>query len=191
MIDVLRAAAGIFATFAPFALIPAFLAIPRREGGEGRHETVGLAVGVALGALAVVVLLTDLFLGALDVAPESFQGAAAVIMLPLAARLLWSGRALDPGEHVTSRPWLTPLAVPGLVGPGSMAAVIAYTGRYGELDAAAAIVLALGVTAGTLVGGELVTRRLGDVALNIIGRLSGAFIVVIALELAVVGVKSV
>jgi small neutral amino acid transporter SnatA (MarC family) len=186
----LRAAAGIFATLAPFALVPGYLTLPRGQG-EDERRALGLALAAAFAAFVAAVLLTEPFLGVLDIAPESFQGAAAVIMLPLAAQLLWTGRSLEPGGRVTARPWLVPLAAPGLVGPASLAAVIAYSGRYGEAEAAAGALLALAVTGSVLVAGERVRSAIGGLALGIIGRLSGAFIVVIALDLVVDGVRSV
>lgn len=194
MIEVLRAAAGIFAAMAPFGLAPAFLALPRMGEAERRvpgGKTLTYGMAMALVLLLITVLITDLFLGLLDVAPESFQAGAAVIMLPLAAQLLWTGRSLDPGERVSSRPWLLPLTFPGLVGPPSLAAVLAYTARYGEAEAAAATIIALALTGIVLWQGETIRQRLTPLGLSIIGRLSGAFIVVIALELVVDGVRSV
>ena len=193
MTEILRAAAGIFAALAPFGLIPAFLAAARdRDGNDARAgRTLPLAGVTALVVLLVAVLLTDPFLGFLDVAPESFQAAAAVIMLPLAARLLWSGRSLGLGEVTTSRPWLLPLAIPGLAGPASLGAVVAYSGRYGEADTAAAVTIAIVAASALLYAGGFLQRALGERAIGVLGRLSGALIVAIAVELAVDGVRSV
>ena len=69
--------------------------------------------------------------------------------------------------------------------------VLAYTARYSELEAALATVLALAVTYAILWYGEPLRRQMGSLALGMIGRLSGAFVVVIALELGVDGVRSV
>jgi multiple antibiotic resistance protein len=190
MTEVLRAAASVFAAIAPLGLVTAFWALPA-ESADRRREMLALGSAAALLIFLLAVALTDPFLGLLDVAPESFQGAAAVIMLPLAARLLWSGRAMDPGERVTQRPWLMPLAVPAFVGPASLATVIAFTGRYGEPESAIASALALALTALVLLGGHWLQERLGDLALGVLGRLSGALIVIIAVEMAIDGVQSV
>jgi small neutral amino acid transporter SnatA (MarC family) len=189
--DALLTAAGVLATLAPLALVPGFLALPRAEDDGTGVRLLAWGVVAAAGVFAAVIALTDTFLGVLDIAPESFQGAAAVIMLPLAAQLLWTGRSLDPGARVTRRPWLMPLAVPGLVGPASLAAVVAYTGRYGEAEAAGGTLIALAVAAAVLLAGGWLRERIGGFALGILGRLSGAFIVVIALDLVVDGVRSV
>ena len=194
MTEVLRAAAGIFATLAPLGLIPAFLAVsrdsPDDEDARSRR-TLLLTVITALAVLIVAVLLTDPFLGFLDVSGENFQAGAAVIMLPLAARLLWSGRSLGLSEVATSRPWLLPLAIPGLAGPASLGAVVAYSGRYGEADAAAAVTIAIVAASALLYAGGFLQRTLGKRAIGVLGRLSGALIVAIAVELAVDGVRSV
>ncbi len=194
MTEILRAALGIFATLAPFGLIPAFLAASRdgREGNDApARRMLPLAGITALAVLLVAVLLTDPFLGFLDVSGENFQAGAAVIMLPLAARLLWSGRSLGLGELATSRPWLLPLAIPGLAGPASLGAVVAYSGRYGEADAAAAVAIAFVAASALLYAGGFLQPALGARAIGVLGRLSGALIVAIAVELAVDGVRSV
>jgi len=194
MTEVIRAAVGIFATLAPLGLIPAFLAVSRggTSGTNARSDrTLLLAVISALAVLIVAVLLTDPFLGFLDVSGENFQAGAAVIMAPLAARLLWSGRSLGLSEVTTSRPWLLPLAIPGLAGPASLGAVVAYSGRYGEADAAAAVAIALVAASALLYAGGSLQRILGERAIGVLGRLSGALIVAIAVELAVDGVRSV
>ncbi|MCH7810445.1 MAG: MarC family protein [Chloroflexi bacterium] len=194
MTEILRAAVGVFATLAPFGLIPAFLAVShdRREDEDARASlTLPLAVITALVVLLVAVVLTDPFLGFLDVSPESFQAAAAVIMAPLAVRLLWSGRSLGLSEVATSRPWLLPLAIPGLASPAALGIVVAYSGRYGEADAAAAVTIAIVAAGAVLYAGGFLQRTLGARAIGVLGRLSGALIVAIAVELAVEGVRSV
>lgn len=195
MTEVLRAAIGIFATLAPLGLVLALVALPvdadRAGKFGGRGRMIGLAALATGVTLLLAVALTDPFLDLLGVVPESFQAGAAVIMLPLAAQLLWTGRSVNPGEKVTSRPWLMPLTYPGMAGPASIAAVIAYAARFGEAEAAAAVVLAVTLAAGVLAAGRAIERAAGKLALGFAGRLSGAFIVVIALELAVDGVRSV
>jgi small neutral amino acid transporter SnatA (MarC family) len=194
MTEILRAAAGVFATLAPFGLIPAFLAVARdgREEDDARAgRTLPLALITALIVLLVAVLLAGPFLGFLDVSAENFQAGAAVIMAPLAVRLLWSGRSLGLSEVATSRPWLLPLAIPGLAGPASLAAVVAYSGRYGEADAATAVAIAIVAASAMLYAGGFLQHALGELAIGVLGRLSGALIVAIAIELAVDGVRSV
>ncbi|HEY5625984.1 MAG TPA: MarC family protein [Dehalococcoidia bacterium] len=194
MTEILRAAVGVLATLAPFGLLPAFLAASseRSEGDDASAVRTLLLAGItALAALLVAVLLADPFLGFLDISGENFQGAAAVIMAPLAIRLLWSGRSLGLSEVATRRPWLLPLAIPGLAGPAALGAVVAYSGRYGEADAAAAVVIAVLAAGALLYAGGLLQRAIGELAIGVLGRLSGALVVAIAVELAVDGVRSV
>ena len=194
MTEILRAAVGVFATLAPFGLIPAFLAVSRdasENEDANASQTLLLAVVTAFAALLAAVVLADPFLGFLDISGESFQAAAAVIAAPLAVRLLWSGRSLGLSEVTTSRPWLLPLAIPGLAGPASLAVVVAYSGRYGETDAAIAVVIAMAAASALLYAGGFLHRSLGERAIGVFGRLSGALIVIIAVELAIDGVRSV
>jgi small neutral amino acid transporter SnatA (MarC family) len=192
MTEIIRAAVGIFATLAPCGLIPAFLAAARHDDDDApAGRTLLLAAATAAIVMLVAVLLADPFLGFLDVPGESFQAGAAVIMAPLAVRLLWSGRSLGLSETETSRPWLLPLAIPGLAGPASLGAAVAYSGRYGEADAAAAVAIAVVAASALLYAGGFLQCALGELAIGVLGRLSGALVVAIALGLAVDGVRSV
>ncbi len=193
MTEILRAAVGIFAALAPFGLIPAVLALPHgdAEGDSRTVSTVPLAAVTALAVLLIAVALTDPFLAFLDVSGENFQAGAAVIMLPLAAQLLWSGRSLGAGHLPANRPWLLPLAIPGLAAPASLAAVVAYSGRYGEAEAAAAAALAIALAGAVLLAGGFLQRALGDLPISVLGRLSGALLIAIGVELVIDGVQSV
>jgi multiple antibiotic resistance protein len=183
--EFVRALLGIFAAVAPLGAVPVFLDahVPAPE----RSRVLAVMFGAALALLAAAALLAEPFLDWLDVSPESFQLAAGVIMLPQALHLLWRGRTLsDAGSGA-----VVPLAAPLLAGPAALAAAMSYATRFGEGEAIGASALVLLTSVGIMLGGGWAASRTSAAVLGLLGRLNGALLVVIAVELIVDGVKSV
>jgi small neutral amino acid transporter SnatA (MarC family) len=201
MSDILRAALGLFAVLASAGGMRVFLAtIPRAEAQEMAGLSFRAAAsnalpagGVAFVLLVAAALVADPFLDAIQVSGPSFTFAAAAAMTPLAGRLLLDGDSMavpEPG-HRRAPAWLLPVAVPLLASPSAVIAAIAYSGKYGEGDAIAALAIATGMSAAILAASPWVFRSLGNFGIGVVGRLSGALVVAIAVSLAVSGVHNV
>lgn len=194
MTDFFRTLLGIFASVAPFGALPVFLAFARfRDDGQRSLRDAAWACGIAGGVLALAALVADPVLDFLDISSENFQLAAAVAMLPLAVRLmLTADSARPPDEPSGPLPaWLVPLAVPLLASPPAIIAVMSYSARYGEGEAIAAVAIVMVLTAAVTARGSWIEQRVGRFGLGALGRLSGALLVVVAVELAVDGIRSV
>ena len=185
MSEFARAALGIFAAVAPFGALTVFL--DARVGTEDRRKVVAIMYVAALLIIGVAALAAEPFLDWLDVSPENFQLAAGLIMLPQAMQLVTRGRTLSGGENGA----IVPLSAPLLAGPASMAAAMSYATRFGEAEAIGASAIVLFGAAGLLLAGEWVERNAGRAAIGLLGRLNGALLVIIAIEMAVDGVRSV
>lgn len=195
--DFARAALGLFAAVAPLGGVSAFAALTAAMTARR-----GIAVAVASG-LAALALLTatiaggDAFLDWLDVSPESFQLAAGLAMLPLAFRLLWRGDtfAIAPDGPLPDvaawRAALVPLTTPLVAGPASLVAALSYGTREGEGTALGAAAAVVAITAAIFAAGPWLTAHLRERELRTLGRLSGALLVVVAVELMIDGVRSV
>lgn len=186
---------GMFAAIAPFGAISPFLATVNRSNlAPPVSRTALFGSAGAFIVLVIASLLSGPFLGLLDVSAESFQFAAAAIMAPPALRLLGNGDSMSPlsaREDSGSRFWLVPIAMPLLAGPAAIAAAIAYAGRFGEDTATVASAVVLAASASILLAGPLLERLVHRAGLTLLGRLSGALLIVIAVELAIDGVRSV
>ncbi len=193
MSDFWHAALGLFAAVAPFGAAPVFVALTRDSAPARRTALAVAGAALALGLLAAAALLSDPVLDWLDVSGENFQLAAGLIMLPQALQLLWKGESLTVEQAHGA--WyvgaLSPLAVPVLAGPASMAAALAYSSRYGDGEIIGASALVLGASAAVLLAAAWLGRRLAPLGFATLGRFSGALLVAIAVELVVDGVQSV
>lgn len=185
MSEFVRAVVGMFAAVAPFGALPVFL--DARVSADHRTRAISLMLAAAFLLLGVAVLAGDPFLDWMDISPENFQLAAGVIMLPQALQLLWRGRSLSDAGPGT----IVPLAAPLLAGPASLAAAMSYGTRFGESDAIGATAVVLIATAGLLLASDWIGRKVSPAMIGLFGRLNGALLAVIAIELAVDGVRSV
>jgi len=183
---------GMFAAVAPFGALSPFLACSLSPQHPSLFRLAALAATVAFTTLALSALASAPILELLAVSPPSFQFAAAVLVVPLAVRLLVTGNGMPPdiaSAGVTA--WLVPLGTPLLAGPTSIVAAVSYGARFGDGIAIAAAALTMAVSGALLAGGPSLESRTGRVGIAILGRLSGLLIIAIAIELAIDGARSV
>jgi small neutral amino acid transporter SnatA (MarC family) len=189
MSDLARAAVGLLAAVAPFGAILPF----RRAVREGEATALrGIAGAACLGTLVFIsatAALGEPFLDWLDITPENFQMAAALLMLPQAFYLIWRSESmsiLDAGGDDRMR--TAALVFPVLAGPAALSAAVSYGTRFGVGTAVGAAALVLGITVVVLVASA--TWK-WDGWVRALAMLNGALLVVIAVEMAVDGVQSV
>jgi multiple antibiotic resistance protein len=195
MTEVLRAALGLTAAVAPFGALPVFLALAEAERVSPKVAGAAAAgAAVAFVVLVAAALVADPFLDLLDVSPEPFRFAAGAVMAPLGVRLLLTGDSMPvprPDDHVRRLWWLLPVGFPLLANPGAIIGTMSYSSRFGEGDTIAGAGIALAISAAVLAAGPWIQSAIRPIGVNALGRLSGAFLIVIAVELAIDGVRSV
>lgn len=197
MIDYLVCLGGMFAGVAPFGALAAVV-VDRRERMERSEPDVlrpeqltYFAPVAALAVLALGALISTPLLDALDISGAAFEFAAATTMVPLAVRLLIAGDSMAaPRWRLPPYAWLVPFSVPLLAGPVSIIAAISYADRIGVIETIVASALALAVTTAlfaTLPWWE--QQRL--IVVRMIGRLNGALLVGMAVEMALDGLRRI
>ena len=196
MNDVGIIALGMFAAIAPFGALRPIIGYANHEPGEGvvRGSFIWISGLIGAALFAIAVLLADPFLEFLDVSPESFRFAAGAVMGPFAVRLLWTGESMplpDNSHKHPFEPWLFPAAIPLLAGPASLTAAISYSARFGVGDAVVAAIPVIVISTLLPALSAPICRSLGHAAVSALGRLSGALLVIVAVELVVGGVQSV
>jgi len=192
--DFSLAALGLFAAVAPLGGLPVFLAFAKGSTARQRLTAAALIAVACFALMAAAAAIAGPLLDWLEVSGENFQLAAAAVMLPLAARLLWSGRSLSlpPDDRPPlMRAWLMPLTLPLIAGPTPFVTAMSYGARFDAGLAMGAAALIAAVT-GALLAAPVFPRRGGAaVALDVLGRFNGALLAVVAVELFVDGIQSV
>lgn len=197
----LKAFAALFAIMSPIANLPVFLALTDdRDAAGKRSVAVTVAVALCVGA-AVVFVGGEAILALFGISIDGFRLAGGLLILFIALSMLHGGEsAAHAGsdaekEHHRSvdNPGIYPLAVPMLLGPGSISTIVIFREQAREpgqeialIAALATIVVLLGVT---FLAAPLLSRLLGRTAVSIMSRLMGMLLAAIAMEMMVTSLK--
>lgn len=169
------------------AVNPAAVGLAARDLLPAERRLIALVgSAVALGAFLLATFAADPFLDLLDIAPETFRLAAAIVLAAVGMFAVWRGRvAAAPGDGWQAG--IFPAGIPLLAGPAGLAAALSLSADNGAgVSFAAAI-------APVLLGGAAIAWLPGrsGAAADGLARLLGALLVVLAAAMAVDGVRSV
>lgn len=195
MSEFTRSLFALIVAAAPLGALPLFAAYLRGLSPETRlRGSIGVGL-LSLAMLVVVVAAGDPFLDWIEVSPENFQIGAAVIMGPIAVRLLITGDVMATPDETSGempvRAWLVPLAFPLVAGPASLAAALSYGTRFSEGEVIGAAALAVAIAAFVCAFSVQLMRALGSVPAGALGRLNGALMMIVIVELMIDGIQSV
>ncbi len=190
MSDFLRTALALTLTIAPLGSLRPFESLTDPEMSLPRAFVCSVAAFVLLAATAVI---AEPLLEWIDVSPENFQLAAALIVLPHAFHLIVRGNSMDldrpDGRGLVV--WLFPLTIPLLVSPASVGATISYASRFGSGTAIASAGVVLGINVAILANAARLSGAAESRTISLINRFSGALLIALAVELAVDGIRSI
>jgi multiple antibiotic resistance protein len=198
-LEYVRYAATLFFILDPFAAIPIFLLLT--AGREADRPVIARTAAVAVFAvLATAALSGDVVLRFVGASLPAFQVGGGIVLLLMALSLV--NAQLSPQQH---RPEETaeagdravvgvvPIAIPLLVGPGSISATIIQMQQGVGLAHAVLVLLAVAAVGGSVwlilnLAGPI-GRRLGRTGLNILNRIFGLLLAAVAIQIFADGLK--
>ncbi len=193
--------AGFLAISNPIASTPIFLSITSDETDEMRKAIAFRAVLVAFVIIAVLCVTGNVIFAVLGITVGALQLTGGAIAFVIGFRMLEGdpSSVQNPGlKGVNSQDFTTtldmaisPLAVPILVGPGTIATALSYTGR-GDPIRVALTILAFGmlcvITYWLFVFGKPLVRWLGRTGTRALNRLMGLVLAVVGVQLLLKGI---
>jgi multiple antibiotic resistance protein len=198
-LEYVRYAATLFFILDPFAAIPIFLLLTGGRDADRPAIARTAAVAVFL-VLAVAAFSGDVLLRFIGASLPAFQVGGGIVLLLMALSML--NAQLSPQQH---RPEETaeagdraalgvvPIAMPLLVGPGSISATIIQMKQGTGAGHAALVLLAmLAVSLSVWLILKLagpIGRRLGRTGLNILNRIFGLLLAAVAIQIFADGLK--
>lgn len=194
----IHAFAGLFAIMNPFGNLPIFISLTGdREVPEQRSIAAKAAV-VSFILLTLFLLLGTYILHFFGITLNAFRVAGGILIFVIAFNLLnaKTGHSQSLHEHEEAHSKtkddvsVTPLATPILAGPGTIATVMALSAGGTLLNMLAVFIaysIVLILTYIVFRYANIITKRLGTTEINVITRLMGLILAIIAVQMAVDG----
>ncbi len=197
----LKTFVAIFVIVDPIGGIPLFLSLTAEETEEERRKTALKAALAAFTVLAVFILFGEKILAFFQISMGSFRVAGGALLFLIALEMLQAkprSTKSTPPEEAESRTredvGLVPLGVPILAGPGAITTVIVLSGGEPwpvKLTVLSASALTFFLTVLIFFQASRVSRVLGRTGANLLVRIMGLLLSVIAVEYMVEGLKEV
>lgn len=187
-----------FFLFAPFFVVSMFLALTRNENRKQKRKTINRAVLSAIFISLVLFFFGTTLFEILGITLDSFRIGAGCLLFLSAVSLVTDGvrnHATDvPGEDQTDDVSVVPLAIPTIIGPATIGAILVY-----GAELTTPVEMAIGVSAlisALLVLGILlylsseIERILGKTGLNILSKMTGLILSAMAAQIVFSGIKN-
>lgn len=194
--------AALFAIMNPIANLPVFLSLTSgMDEAEQRRTAFLVVVTVTVGCLLSAAAGTAI-LGFFGLDVDHFRLAGGLIVLLIALSMLHgtesathSGSSEEKATFNTaSNVAFYPLAIPMLLGPGTISALIVYAsdarGLGGQAELAAGLFAFLLLLAATLFSAPLLARVLSPTVMSVTKRLMGMVLAAIAMEMLVTSLRA-
>ena len=195
---------GILPIMNPFSTVPLVIALTRTMPAEERKRQIRLAAIYATAILIAFLLAGNLIIAGFGISLPGIRVAGGLIILALGFRMLFTGQdetgptqqtvetANRPGQPDIA---FTPLAMPSLSGPGSIAAVLGYSSQIpqdrmilGHLVIAAGIVITLAIAWVVLSASFRIARMLGKHGVTAMTKIMGFLLTCIAVQFIASGI---
>jgi multiple antibiotic resistance protein len=194
---VLATFAGLLPIANPFSTVVVFLALTARMSEETRGRQATLACLYALGVLLVFLFAGAVIMNFFGISIPALRVAGGLIVARVGFAMLsppGSDGTLDPASSRLDIAF-TPLAVPMLSGPGSIAVTIGMAaGAESVVDyfaVAAGIGLVIAVSWAVLRSARSVNRLLGEHGIDALTRIMGFLLVCIGVQFIGIGIAEV
>lgn len=194
---ILATFAGLLPIVNPFSTAAVFLALTGRHSDAERQRQAQLACLYALGVLLVFLFAGALIMSFFGISIPALRIAGGLIVARVGFGMLSppdpDAAAGAPAPRLDVA--FTPLAVPMLSGPGSIAVTIGMAaGAHTWIDhlaIAVGIVLVIAVSYLVLASARAVKRYLGEQGIDALTRIMGFLLVCIGIQFIVIGVFEV
>jgi multiple antibiotic resistance protein len=204
-VDYVRFAVTLFSILDPFAAIPLFLMLMADRSAAEKRKTARTAAFAVFIMLLVAGFSGDLILRLLGASLPAFQVGGGIVVFLMALSMInaqISPQQQTPEEHAEatgksgderSAVGVVPLAMPLLVGPGSMSATIIYMERgsgWQHISLSVAVLALICVAIWVVLQlAQPIGDRLGRTGINILNRIFGLLLAAVAVQIFASGLR--
>lgn len=180
----------LFLLMDPLGNAPIFLSVLGKLENRKRRLAILRELSFALIILMIFLFFGKVILTSLGISTPALSVAGGVVLFLVALRMIFPGRHGGiAGNSDDADPWLVPLAIPLVAGPSSMAFVMLLaTQEPGRMtDWLTAVLVAWLIGGAIIFAADFGRRWLKDKGLNLMERLMGMILVVVAVQMLMNG----
>jgi multiple antibiotic resistance protein len=179
--------------FAPFFVVSMFLSLTRNDSRTERRSIANRAVFAAFCICLLLFFFGSPMFDALGITLDSFRIGAGILLFLSAISLVRDGVRVnaDVPDEQRDDIAVVPLAIPTIVGPATIGAILVYGAELQGLDRVlgiAGMMLALGCLLGLLHVAGALERLLGRTGLNILSKVTGLILAAMASQIVLTGI---
>jgi multiple antibiotic resistance protein len=193
---------SLLAIINPLSAAPMYLALTDGYTAEHRSRTIRSAVTTAFCVLVTFALLGGTIFQIFGITIHAFRIAGGIIFFGIGMDMLQAKRSRVKTTEEEEREGMvkeevgvTPLGIPMITGPGAITTVMVLMTEartaFHILAIFIAILIVLVVTAGVLTAAPRVMRFFGQTGLNVMTRIMGLLVTVIAVQFIVDGARPI
>jgi len=195
---------GLLPIMNPLSTVPLFMALTKRMSPQQKRQQARRACLYAFGILVAFLFLGNGIISLFGISLPGIRVAGGLIILVLAFRMLFSGEG--EADSIDSEPSeirraeidfsFSPLAMPSLAGPGSIAVVMGYGSQIPDEHYAlgyTVVVTGIAITILTafaaLAGANWISRQLGEHGIQAVTKIMGFLLACVAVQFIASGVR--
>lgn len=193
---------SLLAIINPLSAAPMYLALTQGYTPEHRRTTLRNAILTAFLVLVVFALLGGIIFQLFGITIDAFRIAGGVIFFGIGMDMLQAKRARgktteeeeEEGLH-KEEVGVTPLGIPMITGPGAITTVMVLMTQAADVPRRAvvfgAVIVVLAISWAVLAAAPRLLRFFGQTGLNVMTRIMGLLVTVIAVQFIIDGARPV
>lgn len=195
---------GLLPIMNPLTTIPLYMSLTKRMSPEHRRAQARKTCMYAFSILIVFMLLGNGIISLFSISVPGIRVAGGIIIMILALRMIFSGE--DTSSQVDAEPaeikkadidyLFSPLAMPSLAGPGSIAVVMGFTSQIPAGETITGhIVIAIGITIMVILAyiglsaATWIEKVLGEHGMQAVTKIMGFLLTCVAVQFMASGIR--
>jgi len=186
------AALLLFLVIDPLGNVPLFLTAIRTVPQKRRQRIIARELLISLVIMALFFFLGSWFLNTLHITQPALSVGGGLILLLIAIKMVFPNSASPLVQEVSGEPFIVPMAVPYMAGPGVLATevILVHQSPGQWLWLLAALAAAWLVSSIILYCSGFLERILGDKGLAALEKLMGMILVLISAQMLLDGISA-
>ncbi|HEU64795.1 MAG: hypothetical protein KR126chlam4_00089 [Candidatus Anoxychlamydiales bacterium] len=188
----IQSAIYIFFVFNSIGEIPVFVSLLARYSHKKQIKIIIRELLIALVVLLAFAFFGKNMLQALQISTSTIGIGGGLLLIIIALNMIFPKL-----EHANKKdlhghePFIIPLAIPGLAGPATIAAMFILSAQVGPIVTAGALVIAWIPSLILLLAASFIKRVLGDKGILAVEKIGGMIIILLGIEMFTKGVIEV